>query len=458
MRGHPSTEQIRRFLDVHEARRSHRTALHLLECESCRASALRQLENSGGQAALLAKVLCHPAAAGSLAAREALNGTGSPTLADDRLLTRLGTAIDEVTACEALLVELRRHPVERWHLLFANSDRYRSLALARELIDAGHREAFEHPVRGATVVRLGVDLVHHLDPRFYGERLLDDVRARGWAMIGDCRRLAGDLRAADAAFRRSARLIADSPDPEELATHLYLRGVLRKDQRRFEEAIRLFERARRLSEEIGDREKIVRILTSMGGLRMQQGEPEEALQVLLDAQILLGEISDGRLALFARSNLATCLVELGDYVGAHELFKQCRPAYAASEDSFVRLRACWLEGRIVAGLGEEERGERLLVETRTGYLERDQPYNAALVSLHLAALYARQGRSRELKALAEEMAAVFVAQDIPAEAMAALAFLRQAAEQDRATEELVGGVARFLQRAQSDPSLRFRRR
>jgi len=454
MRGHPSTEQIRRFLDVQESRRSEKTALHLLECEHCRVAALRELEESGGQAELLAKVLRHPAAAG----REMPAAAEPRAAADERLLTRLSTAIEEVNACEDLLAELRRHPLERWPLLFDNSDRYRSLALARELIEIGHREAFEEPARGTAIVRLGVELVERLDPSLYGDRLLDDVRARGWAMIGDCCRLAADLKAADAAFRRSARLIEESPDPEELATHLYLRGVLCKDQRRFAEAIRCFQRARSLSEEIGDREKVARILTSLGGLHMQRGEPEEALPPLLDAQALIDASSEARLALFARSNLSTCLVELGDCAGARELFEQCREHYSKAPDSYLRLRARWLEGRIAAGLGEEEKGERMLVEVRAAYLERDQPYNAALVSLHLAALYARQGRNSELRVLAEEMTATFLAQEIPAAAIAALAFFRQSVEQDRATEEVVGGVARFLQRAQTDPSLRFRRR
>jgi tetratricopeptide (TPR) repeat protein len=458
MRGHPSTEQIRRFLDVQEARRSEWTALHLLECESCRATALRELEESGGQAELLAKVLRHPAARGPLEGVEPPAGLEPPAAADERLLTRLSTAIEEVNACGDLLAELRRHPVQRWRLLFDNSDRYRSLALARELIDIGHREAFDDPGRGAAMVELVVDLVDHLDSALYGDRLLDDVRARGWAMIGDCYRMAGDLRAADSAFRRSARLIEDSPDTEELATHLYLLGVLRKDQRRSDDAIRCYNRARRLSEEIGDSEKVARILTSLGNLQLQRSQPEEALSFLLDAQALLDDRSDSRLALFVRVNLANCLVELGDYPGARALFEPSREQYSKAPDSYVRLRTRWLEGRIAIGLGEEEQGERTLVEVRAEYLERGLHYDVALVSLNLAALYARQGRMAELKVLAEEMTAIFLAQEIPAEVMAALAFLRQAVEQDRATEELVGGVARFLQRAQSDPSVRFRRR
>lgn len=442
---HPSAEQIRRFLDHQGPRCSQSTALHLLQCQECRHDVIDKLEEGGGAGHPLARVLRHPSGWQAPA----------PAAGTSRLLDRLNQAASEVAAGPALLVELRRRPLERWSLLFRNSKRFHSLALAREILHAGHQHAYDDPPAGARMVRAGFDLIDLLDPERYGERLLDDLRARGWALMGDCYRRAGDLKTAEAAMRRAGRLVRDTADPEELATYKYLLGVLSKDQRRYERALKLFEQARRLSEEIGDRVKLAKVLTSSGLLRMDRGEPELALPLLLDASALLDDVEDKRLALFVPLNLANCLADLGDYAGALEAFQGCRDRSAASTESYVRLRARWIEGRITAGLGDSDRAEDLLFGARAEYVERGQIYNAALISLDLAALYARQGRSAELKALAEEMAAVFVAQDVPAEAIAALAFFRQAVEQERATEELVGGVARFLQRAQTEPGIRF---
>lgn len=447
---HPSAEQIRRFLDLQGPRCHHGTALHLLRCRQCRDAAMEEL---GGQDAgrdeLLARVLRHPAQ---------WRVAEEPQKSQKRLLSRLSMAAAEVAAGPGLLAELRRHSLDRWRLLFRNSERFHSLALAREILHAGHADAFDAPTVGAAVIRAGLDLIDLLDGERYGERLLDDLRARGWALVGDCYRMAGDLKAAAAAFRRAGRLIRDTTDPEELAKYKYLLGMLSKEQGRYERALALFRRARELSEEIGDRDKLARILNSTATLKRERGEPEEALPLLLEASSLVESLDDERLAMFVDSNLALCLADLGDYAGAGEIFERYRKQYAAATQSYVRLRASWLEGRIAAGLGDTERGESLLAGARAEYLERGQHYNAALVSLHLAALYARQGRTAELKALAEEMATVFVAQDVPAEAIAALAFFRQAVEQERATEELVGGVARFLQRARTEPGIRFNRR
>lgn len=446
---HPTAEQIRRFLDVEGPRCSQSTALHVLRCPQCRSAAIGELGEGGGGGELLARVLRHPAQWRPVA---------EPAVSQARLLGRLSQAAAEVAAGPSLLAELRRHPLDRWPLLFRNSERFRSLALAREILHAGHAQAFDDPAAGATVIRAGLDLLDLLDAERYGERLVDDVRARGWTLVGDCCRMAGDLKAAEAAFRRAGRLIRDTTDPEELAKHTYLLGLLAKDQRRYERALGLFARARVLSEEIGDRDKLARILNSTGTLRMERGEPDEALPLLIEASALVEQVGDERLTLFVRSNLAICLADLGDFEGAAEIFDECRDQYAAAADSYVRLRARWLEGRIAAGLDDAERAESLLAGARMEYLERGQHYNAALVSLDLAALYARQGRSAELKSLAEQMAVEFVARDVPAEAIAALAFFRQAVEQERATEELVGGVARFLQRTRSEPGVRFTRR
>lgn len=402
--------------------------------------------------ATLAKVLRYPF--------ERPTVVDPPQPAEDagaRLLKRLRAASQEIERSSSLLAGLRERPLEEWPFLFDNRPSLRSLALAREIILAGHQHGFEDPLEGAAMIQLGIALAGRLDADLYGQRLVDDVEGRGWALTGDCYRLAGDFRAAEAAFRRAKRLLAETPDPDEVATYCYLLGILRKDQRRFAPARRLYEQARRLSEEIGDRERVARILTSLGLLHLDRGEPEEALPALLDALATIDEATDPRVALAARTNCTICLVELGDHQGARELFEVCRPEYVAARDVYLRLRARWLEGRIASGLGETEKAERILSEVHEAYVECGQHYNAALVSLHLAALYARRGGSAELRELAEEMARVFLEQEIPAEAIAALTFFRQAVEQERVTEELVGGVARFLQRARTDPELRFAR-
>lgn len=118
----------------------------------------------------------------------------------------------------------------------------------------------------------------------------------------------------------------------------------------------------------------------------------------------------------------------------------------------------WVEGRIAAGLGDRERARRAFEEVRREMGRRGMGYDTALVSLELAALELEEGRTSEVKELAREMVAVFRAQEVQREALAALLLFRRAALKERATAGLAREVAEFLNRLRHEPGLRFERR
>jgi hypothetical protein len=73
-------------------------------------------------------------------------------------------------------------------------------------------------------------------------------------------------------------------------------------------------------------------------------------------------------------------------------------------------------------------------------------YSVALVSLDLALLLSRQGRTGELKLLAAELIATFSAQEVHREANAALVLFQRACEEERVTAELITRLAMLLRR------------
>lgn len=109
----------------------------------------------------------------------------------------------------------------------------------------------------------------------------------------------------------------------------------------------------------------------------------------------------------------------------------------------------------MASLGNAVRAESLFLKAREGFLAEGISYDTALISLELATLYAEQGRTADLKRLAEEIVPVFASRKIHREALAALAFLKQAIEAEAASLEVIARVAAFLKRAENDPELRF---
>jgi hypothetical protein len=73
----------------------------------------------------------------------------------------------------------------------------------------------------------------------------------------------------------------------------------------------------------------------------------------------------------------------------------------------------------------------------------------------LAEVHAVLGRSAQVKALALASAPIFREQEVHREARRALEVFRRAADEERATAELVRRVIVYLYRARNDPRLRF---
>lgn len=86
-----------------------------------------------------------------------------------------------------------------------------------------------------------------------------------------------------------------------------------------------------------------------------------------------------------------------------------------------------MQGDIAAGLGDLTAAEQAYVATRNGFIAQGLGYDTAIVSLDLAALYLRQGRTGDVQRIAEEMIPLLEAQDIHREAFAAIALFQEAA-------------------------------
>ena len=119
------------------------------------------------------------------------------------------------------------------------------------------------------------------------------------------------------------------------------------------------------------------------------------------------------------------------------------------------LKLRWLEGAVAFGLQRIDQAEAAFREVRQAFIELGLDYEVAMVSLDLASTYALQGRTGDLRQVAEETLAIFQARNIHREAMAALLVFCSAARLDQAGIELVREVSEFLKRARNNPELRF---
>jgi tetratricopeptide (TPR) repeat protein len=370
-----------------------------------------------------------------------------------------GRALErERSQAPSLFVELMGYPVTRRDLSVRSDPRFWTWGLFELLVERSLEMAVRDSGYSEEIGLVALRLSEHLDPVVYGNELIEDLRGRVWTHIGNARRIRSDLRGAEEAFEKAdEHLRRGTQESVERALFLDLKASLRRAQRRFDEASRMLYRAISIFLQHGHRHRAGRSLVNMSTVHHYAGKPEEGIPLLQQALQLVDPEQEPRLLLCARHNLIDYLTSAGRYLEAQSLYRETRPLYRDFPDAWAQNRRKWVRGKIARGLGQPRLAESLFQAAHDGFVAEGIPYDTALVSLELASLYAEQARTADLKRLAREMVPIFSSLQIHREALAALAFLKQAIEAERATLELVNGVADYLRRARHDPELRFQK-
>lgn len=279
-----------------------------------------------------------------------------------------------------------------------------------------------------------------------------ELSLRCLAHAANALRVRGQLPAADLMFgrlerRRRERGVSDGLVAAELAS---LEASLRLDQRRFHTAAGLLERASRAYDECGSAEGRAKVDLQRAALLRQQGDAEDAAELLAGviAADAAGSPLPASLRRHAVANRALVLCDLDRAAEARRLLADQRALFAGG-DAWERLRLGWLHGRIALGLEELDEARVALEEARRGFLERDEGFNAALVSLDLAAVHATAGRTAAVKELAAGLEPVFASRDVDRETVATLVLFQRAAAAEEAGRELILRLRQVLERGHS---------
>lgn len=335
--------------------------------------------------------------------------------------------------------------------------RYRTWGVCEALLTRARALGYQDPSRSLGLGRLGARIAETLDPDRYGSARILDLQGRSWGILGNAHRILSDFSEAERSFAEAdKRLARGTGDPIEKAGLLLFRASLRGNQQRFREAFRLLDRVAAIGRRCGDRHLVGKALITRGFIVGVANEHEAAIRLLREGISRVDPTAEPRLTIAAHHNLILFLFEGGQEQEALELLDRARPLYERIGDRMALLRLRWLEGKIALSLGDGERAESILLEVRKQLVEQSIGYDAALLSLDLARIYARQGRGAEMRRLAEEMIPIFQSRDIHREAIAALVVFQRAAEMERVTVGLVQELTDYLQQCRTSTPVRSR--
>lgn len=298
------------------------------------------------------------------------------------------------------------------------SRRFRGTALAALLLDEAKKAMPAQPAKLYELAEAAVEVLLRT-PEVPG---LYDLLVRARAYQANALRALGKL--AEAAERlRGARTIMrtqGATDPLVFAEVDWIEGGLRKDRRQFPEAEELLVRAASLYSLSGEKRQSAGPLLTLGLLYRDTGKTRKAIEVTETAAALISPEQSPRSYLCVRHNLTLFLTEAGEYTAAAKALSDDEDLYRQFSDDWTRLRQVWLKGKVAFGLGRLDEAERAFLGTRQGFMDQGVGYDAALASIDLGLVYAKQGRTSELQQLAGQLSTIPGADDLHREAMAAL--------------------------------------
>jgi tetratricopeptide (TPR) repeat protein len=326
---------------------------------------------------------------------------------------------------------------------------FQTWALAERVCEESVVQTSRDIARTASLARLGQEISEQVQGT-EGWR----NRIRGYALghVANSLRLPGELEAAAATLVEAKRLWAAGCDPAGILDPgrlLNLEGALRRDQRRFAEALDCLDQAEALS-------TAPELALIQKGFTLEvMGDYARAVEVLLKAEPLVEQKGDSRGLYMQRFNLAVNYCHLGRFGEARELVQLVRAVAAERGDALELVRTGWLAGRIAAGLGRTKEAQELLAQARREFAGRGMGYDVALALLEESVLLLELGRTADAKSLAGELTKVFESKGVHREALGALQLFKEAAEHEAATAELARRVLGYLFRARHDEGLRF---
>lgn len=252
----------------------------------------------------------------------------------------------------------------------------------------------------------------------------EEWTARSLAELGNARRIPGDLVGAERALAQAESVLeaAETEYPTTVADLQVYRAALANDQRRYDEAMGHYELAREMYRQLEDDEAEVGVLIGMGLVQNHRTEPKDGIPYLEEALDRL-DPDQTNLLRITLHNLAHLHLDAGDPQTALQFARRARPLFDGNAPRLDRVRFDWLAGRLQGDLGKLEEAAESLQQTRQTYMDENLPYEVALVSLDLAAVYAQRGEREALKTLAGETVGLFRALGIAQESTMALKLL-----------------------------------
>lgn len=334
--------------------------------------------------------------------------------------------------------ELETLPPARWPLGVANAEAYQSEMALAALLEAAKERWAERPEESRLLI-------------LAARRALDLMREKthevGWAawrgrveaFEGNLHRIFGRFEEAREALDRAEKWLTQAESgPGQHAELAWFRGLLARDERRFDDATELLEGALREPALTGGYTMRAETTLVLGNVYGDAGLPEKAIAT---KERLLQQTTRAELGprnyLFLIQSLTINYAHVGRVEEARNLLQVVKEL-AAELDLGVNVhRVTWAGAEVRRAQGLRPVAASLYREVYQAFQAEGMPYDAALAALSLAEMHLAEGDAEAAAELAEELVPIFRSRGIHREATMAGLVLVQALQRKAATVDHV---------------------
>jgi len=352
---------------------------------------------------------------------------------------------------EVLVGRLKRHTRAERRALGEFAPEFQTWAVCVRLCDESEKTAPHSPRQALAWAVLACRVAVQV-PEEEGFRAC--LLAFAQAFVANALRAKGRLRKADKVFIAVQMNWAKGNNAAGLLDEgrlLDLQASLRRDQRRFKEALELHGSALKVAQP----DQLAVIYLNLASTLKDRGDYGDALAVLEGTDSLVHGLRRPRLVLILRFSKVFVLCRLGRAGEALSLVHEVRTLAEQLRNDLDLIRTLWLESQVLKKLGRTDEAVEILQQVRRDFAARSMLLDFAVASLDLALIHLEQSRWVEVTALAEEMLRSFTAAGMVPEILAAMAMLKEAAGRCEVTTSLLISLQQYLKMFARNPKLRF---
>lgn len=363
---------------------------------------------------------------------------------------------NEEVSAEQLVPQMLAAPAETWRAEMHLTPELRSLAALKVMSNEARSRLDSSPEISLRIATLAAEFAEVLPLDAYTGDSVFQLRGSCWKEQANALRYLGRFKEALKALDRAEICYSHAAASQfNLATVAYVRATVLCEIQRTNEALTLAKSSADIFLAHGDVQRYAHARMLEASVYGEQRDHVRARDTFMG--LLKPLKAAGDVATLARvfNNIGHTLVQMNDLDTAGTYFLQAMLLYQETGNVVGKVKSRWGLGRILVTSGRFDEGISRLRETRSEFEALAMRSDAGLVSLDLAEALLAIGERGEISQICGSLVEQFSSQGMNANAMKALAYLREAVAEESVTPYMVRHVREFLEDLPKQPARPF---